>query len=49
LIGVLTGSPLKLLRHSADAHRTGGCQADTIDVRWIVLAKSYRLAALGWT
>jgi hypothetical protein len=24
LIGVLTGSPLKLLRHSADAHRTWG-------------------------
>jgi hypothetical protein len=26
-----------------------GCQADTIDLRWIVLAKRYRLAALGWT
>jgi hypothetical protein len=27
----------------------GRCLADTIDVRWIVLAKSYLLAALGWT
>jgi hypothetical protein len=49
LIGVLTGPRLKLLPHSANARCTGDAKPITIDVRWIVLAKSYRLAALGWT
>jgi hypothetical protein len=48
LIGALTGSPLNYCAIPR-MHTAGGCQADTIDLRWIVLAKSYRLAALGWT
>jgi hypothetical protein len=51
LIGVLTGSAsngaIKRLRHSTDARCTGECRADTIDLRWIVLAKQSRLLALG--
>ena len=34
--------------HSTDAPLHWEMQADTIDLRWIVLAKWYRLAARGW-
>jgi hypothetical protein len=40
---------LSALRHSTDARHPGGCQTDTIDLRWIVPAKWYRLATPGWT
>jgi hypothetical protein len=51
LIGVLTDSPP--MAQSSDCAiprmHAAGMPADTIDLRWIVLAKWYRLAAPGWT